>query len=395
MKIKDSIMIRKSYIIILIIVFLFIFIFRNNSDRKIYKNGTKKALTYIDDKYHIKPSVISTKLDSTCEISFCTSNDLTINGLIVNMKYKEKKFKVYLPMNDKREFSNPKDDFQLDKIKKAYVDYISQKIGVNPYDYELEFINDYGKENFMDDDNLFNSYYDINTNINDFVKKYDIIFTFKYINNINLEQLRGTDYIEKNMIGEFINFNSLEDYNRNKKIDNTKLSEVYLYGEPLFINDILIYDGRYDNFEYYLYSNIKNENIPFVVTDGEKYLKKENNFISENVAINKIDDYDIISPIYTINYSNSDNRNGLYSSYKLYVYVKKDKILSFSENELEKYKVYNVCDTETGKQSIEYSEIKEDDIVGDYIKVSSYNNKFGGSKKCEFSIVSKKELILY
>ena len=356
----------QSFIIILAIFSILFTIFDNTGDRVLIKEEKNTALKYIYKKYKIKPKIVSSNVDKACEqsgfLNF-TCED-TYYGVIYILKYKNKKFRVYVPYSySTTSFDYPKDDYQLDEIRQEFVKQISKIIGATPYDFNVNFVNDNG--NFADDSNLFRDYYD-GKNIENLIKNYDEIrFTFKYINNVDLLNVSEFGSFSKKMLGTFVQFNSLEDFKENKKYQDSSL---YDYGDPLFIKDVLKFSyGKVES--YYNYGNIKKLSLPYVIEGTHAYeaFKKSNGFISKsnNKSIININDNPVlISPIYIVDFPDdkllrNDNNN-------IYIYLKKEEIENFKENELSQYKIAQISFINDNKKISYYQTFEE---IGDYLRL--------------------------
>lgn len=356
----------QSFIIILAIFIILFTIFDNTGDRVLIKEEKNTVLKYIYKKYKIKPKIVSSNVDKACEQSSFlnfTCED-TYYGVIYILKYKNKKFRVYVPYSySTTSFDYPKDDYQLDEIRQEFVKQISKIIGATPYDFNVNFVNDNG--NFADDSNLFRDYYD-GKNIENLIKNYDEIrFTFKYINNVDLLNVSEFGSFSKKMLGTFVQFNSLEDFKENKKYQDSSL---YDYGDPLFIKDVLKFSyGKVES--YYNYGNIKKLSLPYVIEGTHAYeaFKKSNGFISKSnnkSIININDNPALISPIYIVDFPDdkllrNDNNN-------IYIYLKKEEIENFKENELSQYKIAQISFINDNKKISYYQTFEE---IGDYLRL--------------------------
>lgn len=347
-------------------------------------NSKKVALKYVKEKYDITPKVLSKEIDKECTgfSFFGCQSDETLFGVTYKMKYKNKEFTVYVPYinSDNTKFDTPKDDYQIDEIRKSYIKYISEIIGDTPQDYEIDFGYGYGYETYSRSKNLFTEYYDGN-NIKEITNKYDIIFTFSYINNIDLSQLNKVFPQNVKLNGKFVNYNSLEDY---KKCKKENYSYLYDYGDPLYIKEELEY--KKGSMYYYYYGNLKETSLPYVINsrtsdayeiykNSKKYITKSN----DTEFINKDEDLDIVSPVYTIDIENSNSLRNK----DIHLYIKQDEIRGFKIKEIDNYELAVIYYADNNSYVKHYNP----KIIEDYLRadIDCDHNKI------QFAVVKKKK----
>lgn len=385
-------------IIILAILIITIAYF-NTGDRYTIRIEKKAALAYIYNKYKIRPHVTSFKIHKECMgfLFIGCHGAIEEFGTTFKMKYKNKTFNLYVPNNysqekSKYKFKNIVDDYQLKNIKKDYVKTINNIINKKPYEYEIEFSN-----NNEYTSNMFKKYYDGN-NIEEVLEGMSINFTFNYIDDADLlnakELLKNSTLLTAESIdstgGYFIQFNSLKDYNDNKKRNYEFLEDMSSKYDPLFTKIVLevnYYKGNKQE-EYHDYGNLKELPFPYAIENIK------NNNIDEKASNSIIKTYDdnleglddnyiIISPIYTIDYSASDSLLGN----KIYLYIKKDEIKDFKENEKSEYQLARIIYENNEKKIRIEKNIKE---IEEYLRPNSSCYGHSICEKEQMVIVKKK-----
>lgn len=366
---KNNIEIYPIPLILFVVFFLLLIVYNNTGDRLLLKKDKKVALEYIYKKYKIKPQILNSEIDTGCsDAGFIGCNKTEIYGTIFNMNYKNKEFRVYVPIDD-----SPKDDYQLEDIKEGYAKYISKIVGVMPYEYDIDFID---RINEGDTNNTFKEYYDGN-NIEKVVDYYEIECFFKYIGNADLLKIEQSKSFlnNENMYGKFIQFNSLYDYNESIKYKDNLLSDGESELDPLYLKDMIIIGDNHEPV-YHYYGDIKKLDIPYVVEkdfvadtiyDTPKELNK---YISKDSNKNNIEfdtRYTSISPVYTIDYATQTNKSVFYDYERVYVYLTKKDINGFNEKELSNYKIANISYRINGEKKIVYEKVSE---IGNYIRVN-------------------------
>lgn len=357
---------------------------------KLSKQSEKYVLNYIYKKYSIKPKVISSEVETSC-VGICVSyNSADYIGIVYNMKYKNKDFKVYF--YDKKHIA---DDYQANKIKQDFINYIIKKYNIEkPYSYNLYFKNDTDIDS--NDNDTFTDYYDGN-NLEKILDTYTIYFRFDYLKDFDLLKVKDLPSSFEKIDGEFIIYNSFDDYNKNKKLNGSLIS-MENYGEPLYINKVLdFYEGSDGiSFKYHVYGDIKKLDVPYTFDSYERSsLDVSDKLIVKSNDLSSIDidsRHSVISPLYTINYSNILNSENLKYN-NIYMYLDINDLDNYNKDV--NYAKMFICYKED-KFDVKYKYLEpnsnvEETVIDGYLRININLRGYEDCDKVNLIIVKKKK----
>lgn len=305
----------------------------NPKNGEVYKAAELNAKEYIKNKYNIEAKVIENNIEESCS-PFCSDTAMSF----LKMKYGKHTFYVYVN-NTEGEITGF-DNYQYDLIQKKIIELLNKGTNLKPYNYKIrygEYINSIKSINGM-----INIYYN-KTNIDEIINKYHIRIDSHYIGNVNFEKI-SLDNIyntfENKATIHLINYKTINDY---EKVINSKhytLDQVIAgydnlvsfapYIEKVFtISGEKIIKNDYSKIKKIDGMNIMLLSYPKDTIDAE--------LSSVNINVNKvnhiwksaINDYelcekkDLIIDNYLINIEDNIEVD---KKYKIYLFVKKDKI---------------------------------------------------------------------
>lgn len=268
---KNSIKLLKVGIVICFILFLAGCGY-TKEEKELMKQYSKQAKinakNYIFDKYGFEADIIDTYLEKCGTGPIPDFSPPPTSWVYVEMKYNNKKFHVYI--TGEKESTDGYDNYQFDIVKKAFMEYVKNKLKVEPV-----MCNFYYGENypFYEKYNgLIHQYYD-GTNLKEALSSKGFRAVFEYVNDVDFKSIHNSNYFDGYLEDGLMLFVKYPTENAYDKV-STHLYNILgtpqtndLYENAIYIDNALLVDNIGD--EYYEFN--LNE------YDGFYYLDSDNN----------------------------------------------------------------------------------------------------------------------